>query len=128
MMIEMIFVLLVVFQLKHYLADFPLQNAYMLGKFKESGWVLPLTAHCGVHAYMTLMIAAVVTGNVGVMVGVAALDFSLHFAMDRLKASPKMWGRFKPTETRFWSALGFDQMFHHLTHYLIIAIIVLAVA
>ena len=30
-----IFVLLFAFQMKHFLADYPLQNVYMLGKFKE---------------------------------------------------------------------------------------------
>lgn len=127
MMIEMIFVLLVVFQLKHYLADFPLQNAYMLGKFKESGWILPLTAHCVVHSVFTLIIAAVVTGSVWVTVWVAVIDFVLHFMMDRIKASPNMLGRYKPDQKEFWWTLGVDQMFHHLTHYLIIAILIMSV-
>jgi hypothetical protein len=48
---------LVAFQIKHFLADFPLQGKYMLGKFKGgTDWVLPLVAHSGVHALFTLAI------------------------------------------------------------------------
>jgi hypothetical protein len=139
-MVTTIFVLLIIYQLKHFIADYPLQGQYMLGKFKE-GWDFlgPLTAHDGLHAVMTFCIAFYFT-PVLVAVGLAGLDFVLHFTMDRLKAGPKYLGRFKtltakeyPTATNqqklnnkfFWWALGLDQMVHHLTHYLIIYIIVI---
>lgn len=139
-MIETIFVLLATFQLKHFLADYPLQNTYMLGKFKD-GWdfLLPLLAHVGVHAIFTLCIAYAFTRSVGFAFGVALLDLCVHFAMDRTKAGKKYLGRFKslsgkefssatPVEKRgnkfFWWALGFDQSVHHLTHYVIIYLIV----
>lgn len=88
----MIFLLLIIFQLKHFIADYPLQNAYMLGKFKDKGWVKPLAAHCGVHAVMTFCIA-LYFGLVTALL-VSVLDFVLHFTMDRVKASPKLLGRF----------------------------------
>jgi len=119
-----IFLLLILFQIKHFVADYPLQGAYMLGKFKREGWVLPLAAHCGVHAVFTFAIATAFA-DVKLAVVAAVIDFVLHFAMDRLKASPDMMGRFKPDNPKFWYALGFDQMVHHVTHYLIIAMIVL---
>ncbi len=49
-------VLLVVFQLKHFMADYPLQNEYMLGKFKAKGWFAPLALHAGVHSLFTCVI------------------------------------------------------------------------
>ena len=142
------FVLLVVYQGKHFLADFPLQTFWMLGKFKAKGWVAPLAAHAGVHACFTSLIAGVVLylGHAKcsylVPVYLAAFDFVAHFAMDRVKASPKLLGRFKSlcyhdfvnkpsmTKTRwegkltsnryFWWSLGVDQAWHHCTHYYII--------
>ena len=55
--------LMVVFQTKHFLCDYPLQNEYMLGKFKPgSDWVLPLGAHALVHALVTLSIGLVYLG------------------------------------------------------------------
>lgn len=118
-----IFSLLILFQLKHFLADYPLQGKYMLGKFKDSGWVAPLSAHCGVHAFFTLCISlALVSWEYAI--ALACFDFVVHFIMDRVKASPRLLGRYAPTESKFWYALGFDQMVHHLTHYAIVAILI----
>ncbi len=102
-----ILVLLVVYQLKHFLADYLLQGEYMLGKFKP-GWAFlkPLLAHVAVHALGTFVIScfalsmldpgipfrAALTGSIGL----AILDAGLHFIMDRLKASPAYMGRWKP--------------------------------
>ncbi len=88
------FALLVFFQIKHFVADYPLQNTYMLGKFKDKGWVLPLSAHCLVHAVFTFCIAVIYVSPL-ISASLALLDFVIHFAMDRIKASPKMLGRYK---------------------------------
>lgn len=97
-MISTVFFLLVIYQIKHFLADYPLQGQYMLGKFKP-GWDFlgPLTAHASVHGLMTLAIAYSLAGvSLPIALGVAALDFAIHFTMDRIKASPRMMGRWKP--------------------------------
>ena len=158
-----IFLLLLLFQIKHFLADYPLQGKFMLGKFKDKGWLKPLAAHSLVHAAFAFLIAICFV-NFPISLAVAALDFVLHFSMDRIKASSKLLGRFESlskdqfkglvesralamsgvtadltpdltTESKrlvseidkkfrsnvyFWWSLGFDQSFHHLTHYLII--------
>ncbi len=149
-----ILVLLVVFQLKHFLADFPLQKEWMLGKFSEDWrvWILALVAHAGVHAFGTFGISLLFMAQtrgyplaIGLSLGLALLDFAVHFAMDRIKASPRLLGRFKAlsaSEFRivvqapdfywkdirsnrlFWWSLGLDQMVHHLTHYAIILILI----
>lgn len=123
-MTETVFLLLVLYQLKHYLADFPLQGAWMLGKFRP-GWdfVGPLAAHAGVHGLFTLAIAAVF-GAGWFAVGLAVFDFVTHFVVDRIKASPDLLGRYKPDQRQFWWALGGDQMAHHLCHYFIIWMLV----
>ena len=114
-----LFLLLVLYQLKHFTCDYPLQNEYMLGKFKANGWILPLSAHAGVHALGTLVITiSLVSPLLAVLF--ALFDFTIHFIMDRIKASPKLLGKFKADEKEFWWALGFDQMVHHITHYMII--------
>lgn len=74
----------------------------MLAKFKP-GWefVKPLTAHCGVHAAMTALISSIFLlcrsgpGYGLLPFGLAAFDFVVHFVMDRIKASPKLLGRYK---------------------------------
>lgn len=103
---ELFFILLVIFQIKHFIADYPLQNEYMLGKFKSSGWVKPLAAHCAVQAIFTYLISFSVfyfSFNIAdyltryhiIALSLGFLDFIIHFVMDRIKASPKMLGRYE---------------------------------
>lgn len=114
----LLFQLLIIYQLKHFLADFPLQGRYMLGKFKGgTEWILPLAAHASVHWLFTLVICLAIKPA---MWPLAFLDFGVHFCVDRLKASPNFGGRWKMDKPQFWWALGADQMAHHLTHYFII--------
>lgn len=117
----MVWHLLLAYQAKHYLADYPFQTPYMLGKFKGGReWIVPLAAHASVHAAFTLGIGFAATGSYALPAWLALLDFCVHFTVDRLKASPRLGGRWKPIQREFWWALGADQMAHHLTHYFII--------
>ena len=113
-----IFLLLVFFQLKHLLADYFWQGNYMLGKFKDKGWILPLSAHGGVHAVFTLLIVGVYTMNPFAAIGLALADFIIHILVDRAKV---VSSRGLTTQNaKFWHMLGCDQFIHHMTHYLII--------
>lgn len=136
---ETIFLLLIVFQVKHFLADYPLQTPYMLRKFLP-GWdfFLPLVTHAGFHAILTLNICYAFSGNITLSMQLATFDFVIHFIMDRIKAGPKYLGRFKALAASeymnathkqkienklFWISLGLDQKIHHLTHYAIIYVL-----
>lgn len=123
--IQLIFVLLVMFQVKHFIADFPLQREYMLKK-RLPGWafVVPLAIHCSVHAFLTLLICLFVNPFLWWL---AIVDFIVHFVMDRIKSGPQFLGRFDDhSKAGFWNSLGFDQMVHHLTHIGIIYYLVMA--
>jgi hypothetical protein len=124
--ILLIFFLLIAFQLKHFLADYPLQmNAYMQGKFNREGWVMPLLSHVAVHGFFTLLICLVFV-PVWLAVVLSVADMTIHFVMDRIKASPDLLGRYKDKDQpAYWNTLGLDQAVHHLTHYGIILTIVL---
>jgi hypothetical protein len=118
------------FVVKHWVCDFLLQNRYMLGKFKAwPDFVLPLTAHSAVNAIGTLAVGALVLRD-GLLMFIEPLfwaalaEFVAHFAIDRIKASPNLLGRYKDTNTGiFWNVLGFDQMLHGLTYVLMISYI-----
>lgn len=119
-----VFLLLVLFQIKHWIADYPAQTPYMLRKFLGgTEWILPLTAHAGVHALGTFYIAVLITTRLQLSLALAVLDFVVHFTVDRIKASPNMLGKYKPDNKYFWWALGADQSLHHITHYVIIVVI-----
>lgn len=120
-MIE-IFTLLVIYQIKHFLCDYPLQTEYMLKKMSKEGWLVPLFSHALVHALCTMVIVAVYNIELWWL---AVVDLVIHFTMDRIKASPNMLNRFGLDNKFFWWSLGFDQMIHHLTHYFIIYMLVI---
>lgn len=121
--LELTFLLLVIYQFKHFIADFPLQREYMLRKtLPQWDFLLPLTMHCLVHAAGTLIICLIFAPG---LYWLALFDFIVHFLMDRLKSGPKYLGRFNDlSKAGFWNILGVDQMVHHLTHIYIIYVIV----
>ena len=89
-----VFLLLVIFQLKHFFADYVLQGKYMLGKFKKyPDYIFPLLAHVGVHGLFTFLIALLLKPELALFL--AVFDMGCHFAMDRIKASPDLLGRYK---------------------------------
>ena len=117
--LDLVFCLLLIYQIKHYIADFPLQREYMLKKTK-AGWdfVLPLATHCGVHAVGTLSICLIFKPQLWWL---AIADFLIHFIVDRIKSGPNYFGRYNDlTRPGFWNVLGMDQMVHHVTHIWII--------
>jgi len=123
-----IIALLVAFQIKHFLCDYPLQTQYMLRKGQRKGWVKPLIEHVSCHYVFTGFIALIYTyitsGTPSLILLVMLLDFVVHFTVDRIKSHPDLGGKFENTSPKFWWCLGADQMCHHLTHYVIIWILV----
>lgn len=118
-----LFILLITFQVKHFLADYIFQGRFMLGKFNP-GWdfFAPLAAHAGVHAAMTLGIVLCVYPSLWWL---ALVDGVTHFIIDRIKAGPKWLGRFSDkNKPPYWFCLGGDQMAHFLIQYAIIAALV----
>ena len=126
-------VMLLVMEVKHYLADFPLQIEYMQGKFARVGWKVPLMCHAAVHALMTFVVVAVSVYVMGMpqllvmSLMLAMFDGGTHFVIDRVKAHPDIGGKFTYTEKQFWNNIGLDQMAHHLVQLAIVAMLAYAV-
>lgn len=117
-MIITFFNLLVIFQVKHLVCDYFLQGKYMLGKFNPTGWALPLAAHCAVHAVATASIALYYAPSYALPLAIA--DFFIHFVIDKFKVEASR-GYDSQKDKEFWIALGMDQFAHHMTHYMLIA-------
>lgn len=131
-----VFILWGLFDLKHFIADYVLQTGYMaIGKGKTDRWIVPLSAHCAVHALGTAfclgLAAPYLSLSIFSIIKLVILDFAIHFVMDRIKSSPRLLGRFRqlsgeptPIALRdnklFWVCLGLDQWVHHLTNLLIV--------
>jgi len=117
--LHLVFLLLCIFEVKHFLCDFPLQRRWMLQKVLP-GWEFfaPLLVHCCVHGLFTLAIVMYYKPGLWWL---ALVDIAAHFIMDRIKAGPRYLGRFRDRDkSSYWNALGFDQMIHHLTNFYIV--------
>lgn len=108
--------LLVLLFTKHLLADFPLQTPWMLRKGQLDGWELPLLAHSAVHAAMTAIVLWAASRDAWLSLGLAAFELVVHFCVDRLKAHPRLGGRWPISQPQFWWALGADQWAHAMTY------------
>jgi hypothetical protein len=112
--VQTLVLVLVIFQVKHLLADFTLQTQWMyVGKEALRGWFAPLAAHAGVHAAMTL---AIVLWFNPALWWLAAVDFVIHGTVDRGKGVAGRLFRVKEGQRMWWQIFGLDQMLHHLTH------------
>jgi hypothetical protein len=119
------------FELKHFICDYPLQTEYMLGKFKPyPEYLTSLFAHSLVHGAGTFITIAIVSAFVRPVATFsyafmwAVMDVVTHFIIDRVKASPDLGGRWKSDNKYFWWALGADQFGHHVVQLLIILALV----
>jgi hypothetical protein len=114
-MFEALFLLFI----KHFICDFPLQaNPWMYlnkGTYMHPGGI----AHAGMHALGTLLVLAPFIGSVSVVY--AAIDMLVHYHIDWAKMNVSKRYDLQPNNSeRFWILLGFDQLLHHITYFVII--------
>lgn len=105
-------IVITLFTIKHFIADFPLQPSYQWmnkGKYGHPGGLL----HAAIHAAFTL----VILWWFDMPLWLAAIDGVIHYHVDWLK----MQLPWKPDNKYFWWALGVDQMLHYLTYVGIVA-------
>ena len=110
--------------LAHYLGDFtPLATRRMLAAKADAKPLWPIAAHAGVHTgLMALVIALASSPGRSVLLLACAIQFITHFLLDAGRA--RLGRRYPvlndPTRSRFWHALGLDQLAH--------AVVLIAVA
>jgi hypothetical protein len=137
--------LLALFAVKHYLADWQFQTKWMVeGKrLRGVGFIIPLATHAGIHAGLTLYVVlafAVLVSSwwiAGWALACALFDLSAHFLMDRLKGvmtrqrwtiikTPALVNVIKP-RSKIWmiSWMLIDQTVHGLTYLAIVAFLLM---
>src|SRR5262245_50753485 len=72
--------------IKHFLADFPLQIQPMAtGKGQDSDWLGWLSAHCAIHAVLSVWVFMIFI-PIDRACSFATADYIAHFFIDRMKA------------------------------------------
>lgn len=118
-----ILALLLLFQIKHWYADFKIQT-YMQ-TVKKGVWLDPIgMSHTIDHIWCTLVILSVfsILYPVGIftIISVALLEGVYHYLIDYTKVK---YGCKDNTKPLFWNQFGLDQLAHQISYLVIVAVI-----
>lgn len=105
--------LLILFQIKHFICDFPLQKPYQYlnkGIYGHLGGIL----HSITHGCFTAVILSLFTTEV---IAIAVFEALIHYHIDWAKVKINKHYSWKcDNSEKFWWLLGFDQLLHQLTY------------
>lgn len=113
-----VLVLLVLFQVKHFICDGPLQTSQMVrdkGHYGRPRGIL----HAAIHGGGTLCALLVFGAAPAGALGLALLDFAIHYHIDFTKEQIVRRAGWTTTAAQFWWALSADQALHQLTYLLL---------
>jgi len=109
------FVLLSALLIKHYLADFVFQPAWMLegkGNLGAPGGY----AHAGLHAAGGALALAAAGSAASLIAAVAAAEFAVHYAIDFAKERFAGHADAERSPRLYWQMHGLDQLAHQMTY------------
>ncbi|MCV2870684.1 DUF3307 domain-containing protein [Defluviimonas sp. WL0050] len=107
--------LVVLLQFKHLLADFMLQNAYILNnrsKWGHPGGIL----HAAIHVVGSLIVLAVMAVPAQYIVRLLIFEGFVHYHIDWIKDNVGKRYDLTPDNRSFWVLTGLDQYMHQLTY------------
>ncbi|APO75871.1 hypothetical protein AM571_CH03070 [Rhizobium etli 8C-3] len=107
--------LLIWLQVKHFVADYLLQPPWMLegkGHIRNPGGYV----HAAIHAVGSFPALVFFGLDMGIIFGLGASEFAIHYAIDHAKAIHSRQHSGDIMTRAFWAAHGADQLLHHLTY------------
>lgn len=107
--------LMVAFELKHFVADYTLQNKWMI-RGKGSFAMLGGYVHAGIHSVGTIAVLWLFGVSTGLIVVLTLAEFAIHYMLDFAKAHYGDNVSSKEQPRKFWAINGLDQFFHHMTY------------
>ena len=108
-----IFVLLALFGIKHFFADFVFQYAYMVRE-KGTYGALGGIHHAGVHAMGTFIVLMLVMSANPLTIPLALADGVIHYHIDWCKQ--QLNSDLTVKDDMWWVYFGLDQALHYLTY------------
>ena len=111
--IQAMLIVLLLLQIKHFVADFVLQTERMVAEKGTYG------AKYGIyHSLVQALGTMIAFGWMHPILGVATgfLDFLAHYHIDWLKMNINRWRNLTIKDYEFWVWLGADQLAHQITY------------
>ena len=107
--------LISVLNIKHFVADFPLQTSWMAktkGIYGHRGGLI----HAGIHAALTFGVLVVFGVPLLAVLVLVAVEWVIHYHIDWAKQAYTIPKGLTPADSQFWVLIGFDQLLHQLTY------------
>lgn len=106
---------------KHFICDFPLQASAWIYRNKGTYGHLGGLTHAAIHGVGSLAVLFFWLGTNAWLY--AAADMLIHYHIDWAKMNVSKKLNLNADNSQwFWILLGFDQLLHHLTYFLLVAI------
>ena len=116
---------LLIFQFKHFIADFVLQTRYQFsnkGIYGHPGGIL----HAGIHAVGSIPALLVFTQAPAIIGMLILVEFIIHYHTDWTKEQIDRRMKWTYQNTGYWIVFGGDQLVHQLTYIGLVAYLVSA--
>ncbi len=113
--LQIVFILLVLLQIKHLFADFVLQTKRMMtdrGAYLHFGRL----HHSALHAVFSAVCFFAVGADAGFVLLICALEAVVHFHIDWVKGWHSDWTGYSTEDAGYWRAFGMDQLLHQMTY------------
>ena len=111
---EIIIILLILFQIKHFVCDWVIQTEEEV-KYKGV-YLHPVgILHSAKHGVATFLISFALF-PFGIAMLFASIDFITHYHIDWLKQNYTKKFNLTVTDSKFWIAIGADQMLHQFVY------------
>jgi hypothetical protein len=117
--------LIALLQFKHFICDGPLQTSQMVQQ--KSIYAAPIgILHSALHGLGSGVVLFFFAPSLAVAVGLAFIDFLVHYHIDYLKENIIKYFRWDFQDSKFWWALNADQTLHQFTYLGLVALLVTA--
>jgi len=105
--------------IKHFICDFPLQTSPWMYRNKDKYLHPGGLSHAAIHALGTWLSLTYFIGQQAFLY--ALIDFVIHYHIDWAKMNlNKKYDLRADNGSGFWILLGFDQLLHHITYFIIV--------
>lgn len=123
--VQLILLVLLILQIKHYLCDYLLQSEYQYsnkGIYGHPGGIL----HAGLHALFTVSAFAAIAPSLRLGLAIVVGEFIVHYHLDWTKEQILRRRQWTFPQAQYWWVFGADQALHEITYLAIAALLATA--
>jgi hypothetical protein len=120
--VQLVLWVLLILQVKHFVADFVLQTEYQYrnkGTYGHPGGLI----HAAVHAAATPLAFLVIRPSFALALVIVVGEFVVHYHIDWMKEQVVRARRWDYPQAEYWWSFGADQGLHQVTYLVIAALL-----